>query len=217
MILDLENKIESISKKPSDINEHILNMISYAKDCNHITEMGVRGIISTWAWMYALSEKKETQQSLLKKFYQWSYNKIFKKKLISYDIQNPAKFNASIQDVYDTAKAYKLNFEFHEKNVLDVEIENTDLLFLDTWHSYKQLKAELNLHAKKVNKYIIFHDTTTYANFDEGYYKNWGKDWEPEGIGIWKAIEEFLNSSKNWKLHKRYIHNNGLTVIKRIR
>lgn len=202
MIINLENKIKSISQKPSDINEHIFNMIDYAKDCSHITEMGVRGIVSTWAWLYALSFKQKDATVL--------------KKLISYDIQNPAKFNASIQDVYDTADFYNINFQFHEKNVLDIEIEQTDLLFIDTWHSYKQLKAELALHSDKVNKYIIFHDTTSYADRDEHYYIEWGEEWCPEGIGIWRAIEEFLNGSKNWKLEKRYMNNNGLTVIKRI-
>lgn len=215
MLVNLEKKIESISKKPSDINEHILNMIEYAKECSHITEMGVRGIISTWAWLYALSPKEE-DVTPLKKIYYWFHTKIFRKKLVSYDIQNPEKFNASIQDVYDTSDFYKINFEFHEKNVLDIEIEKTDLLFLDTWHSYKQLKAELELHSDKVKKYIIFHDTTSYADRDEHFYKEWGEEWQPEGIGIWRAIEEFLNSSKNWQLYKRYTNNNGLTVIKRI-
>lgn len=199
MIINLENKIKNISEKPSDINEHILNMIHYAKDCSHITEMGVREIVSTWAWLYALNDP---QQEL-------------KGELVSYDIQNPNRWNASIQDVYDTAEHYKINFEFHEKNVLDVEIDKTDLLFLDTWHSYKQLKAELSLHSEKVKKYIVFHDTTSYADTDESSYKIWGEEWAPEGIGIWRAIEEFLNNSQNWQLEKRYTNNNGLTIIKR--
>jgi CDP-glycerol glycerophosphotransferase (TagB/SpsB family) len=211
MILNLENKIESISKEPSDINEHIYNMVEYAKQCNHITEMGVRSIISTWAWLHGLEDNSKGIKSI--------FNKLFKptKKLVSYDLQHPDKWGASIQDVYDTAEYYKINFQFYEKNVLDVEIDKTDLLFLDTWHSYKQLKAELGLHSEKAKKYIIFHDTTSYADKDEHLYEEWGEEWKAEGIGIWKAIEEFLNSSKNWQLHKRYTHNNGLTVIKRIR
>ena len=215
MIIDLKEKIRDISETPSDINEHILNMVDYAKDCSHITEMGVRGIVSTWAWLYALNYSNQDLKGL-KKIYYWLSTKIFRKKLISYDIQNPSKFDASIQDVYDTAYLHNIDFEFHEKNVLDVEIDNTDLLFLDTWHSYKQLKAELNLHAKKVKKYIIFHDTTSYADTDEVLYKEWGEKWKAEGIGIWRAIQEFLDDSPNWELEKRYTNNNGLTIIKRV-
>jgi hypothetical protein len=44
-------------------------------------------------------------------------------------------------------------------NVLEVEIEETELLFIDTYHYYAQLKKELKLHAGKISRYIAFHDT----------------------------------------------------------
>ena len=89
-------------------------------------------------------------------------------------------------------------------------------MFIDTWHAYKQLKAELSLHASKVKKYICFHDTTSYANFDESGYEVLGDNWKAEGIGIWKAIEEFLETHPEWELEKRFTNNNGFTIIKRI-
>ena len=134
-------------------------------------------------------------------------------KLISYDIQDPSTWDFNIQDVYDTAKYYNLDFTFVLANVLEIEIEETDLLFLDTWHSYKQLKAELALHASKVKKYIIFHDTTEYADKDETSYEEWGDEWKGEGIGIWKAIEEFLESNPEWEMIERFTNCNGLTII----
>ena len=33
--------------------------------------------------------------------------------------------------------------------------------------------------------------------------------------GLWPAVEEFLNNNQNWKLHKKYEHNNGLTILKK--
>ena len=33
----------------SDINQHLETLKNYAAKCQHITEMGVRGIVSTWA------------------------------------------------------------------------------------------------------------------------------------------------------------------------
>ena len=81
------------------------------------------------------------------------------------------------------------------------------------WHSYKQLRAELKLHASKVRKYIIFHDTTSYGTIDETNYESLGPEWKAEGIGIWKAVEEFLNENSEWNLIKRYTNNNGLTII----
>ena len=35
----------------SDINEHLPTLKRYAEDCDHITEMGVRWLVSTIAFM----------------------------------------------------------------------------------------------------------------------------------------------------------------------
>ena len=185
MIKDLETLVNTLYQTTSDINEHFPAIIEYGNQCEHITEMGVRGIVSTWGWLACSPQK-----------------------LISYDVYNPSRWGGNINDVYDTAKAYGINFEFNEKNVLEIEIEKTDLLFLDTYHVYDQLKKELDLHSNKVKKYICFHDTTSYAiNGEDG----------KQGTGIWKAIEEFLDENKDkWVLKKRFENNNGFTIIKRI-
>lgn len=190
MIYDLEKKINEIHQTPSDINEHIPALIKYGEECNHITEMGVRGIVSTWAFLGSSP-----------------------KKMISYDIQNPSKWGGDINSVKETADAYGIDWKFVLADVLKIEIEKTDLLFLDTWHAYKQLKQELKLHSSKVNKYIVFHDTTSYEFRDETSYEHWGDKWKPEGIGIWKAIDEFLQDNPQWKIIERFHNNNGLTII----
>lgn len=204
----LENIVNYLYHYPSDINEHFPALIKYGSECDHITEMGVRWITSTWAFLGCAP-----------------------KKLISYDMRNPSTWDIGgigennaivqrgynkIQDVYDVANEFELNYTFIQANVLDIEIEETDLLFIDTWHSYKQLKSELKMHASKVKKYILFHDTTTYGSVDETNYEELGPEWKAEGIGIWKAIEEFLQDNPQWKLEQRYMNNNGLTVIKKV-
>ena len=201
----LEEIVNYLYQYPSDINEHFPALIKYGSECDHITEMGVRWITSTWAFLGCGP-----------------------KKLISYDMQDPSYWDENnpeekleiikrgynkLQDVYDVAEEFGLNFKFIKANVLDIEIEETDLLFLDTWHAYKQLKAELELHSPKVRKYIVFHDTTTYGNVDETNYEILGSEWKGEGIGIWKAIEEFLQSNPEWELIERFTNCNGLTII----
>jgi hypothetical protein len=209
--MNYQNKLEEIInylyQYPSDINEHFPALIRYGSECDHITEMGVRWITSTWAFLGCGP-----------------------KKLISYDMRNPSHWDKNnpdekleiiergynkLQDVYDVANEFGLSFKFIEANVLEVEIEETDLLFIDTWHAYKQLKAELKLHSSKVKKYIIFHDTTTYGYIDETNYEYLGDEWKGEGIGIWKAIEEFLQSNPEWELIERFTNCNGLTIIGR--
>ena len=192
---DLEQIVNQIYTTPSDINEHIPTLIDYASECEHITEMGVRAITSTWAFLGAAP-----------------------KKLISYDIENPSKCGANIDQVYGVAKQYSLDYEFRKEDVLKIDIEETDLLFLDTWHAYCQLKAELDRHNSKAKKYIIMHDTTSYEFRDEPLTSE--NAWEgepPTGNGLWAAVTEFLDENNEWELHKRYTNNNGLTILKRIK
>ena len=192
---DLEQIINQIYRTPSDINEHIPTFIEYGSECEHITEMGVRAITSTWGFLGAAP-----------------------KKLISYDIENPSKWGANIDQVYNVAKQYGLDYEFRKEDVLKIDIEETDLLFLDTWHAYCQLKAELDRHNSKAKKYIIMHDTTSYEFRDEPLTSE--NAWEgepPTGKGLWAAVTEFLEENDEWELHKRYTNNNGLTILKRIK
>jgi hypothetical protein len=190
MIIDLQQKITQLHTTPSDINEHFPTILHYGGECEVIVEMGVRGIVSTWGWL-ACNPKK----------------------LTCYDLFNPSNWGGNIHDIYDTAQQHDIDFNFILGDVLKIEIEPTDLLFIDTWHAYHQLKQELKLHASKVKKYICFHDTTSYGYKDEiGFF-----DTKDTNKGIWPAIEEFLDENKNeWVLEKRFTNNNGFTIIKRI-
>jgi len=176
----LQETYETLCVRPSDINEHLPTLKKYADECEHITEMGVRWVVST----YALLMGKP-------------------KKLISYDI-NGIQWESIAEMVKNDTK-----FEFKVANTLDLEIEETDLLFIDTLHNYNQLKGELEIHSNKARKYIIFHDTTSFEWIGESY------NGKVDEIGLWPAIEEFLESNPNWELHERYTNNNGLTILKK--
>jgi hypothetical protein len=186
----LEQKYTSLTLTPSDINEHLPTLKKYSEECDHITEMGVRWIVSTYAFLMG---KPKT--------------------LISIDIQSPTTWGASLNPVQVYALEEDINFKFILGNTLEIEIEQTDLLFIDTWHAYKQLKSELALHHSKVNKYVILHDTTNFEFHDEDSYEAWG--WKGENKGIWPAVEEFLQENSEWILHERFTNNNGLTILKR--
>jgi len=101
--------------------------------------------------------------------------------------------------------AERTEFVFHQTNVLHVEIEDTDMLFIDTWHVYDQLKEELRLHARHVRRYIVLHDTTTFADRGE----------EPGHRGLWPAVEEFL-AEGSFRLKERFTNNNGLSILERV-
>lgn len=180
MMTELEIKYNQLCNTRSDINEHLPTLKKYAEECEHVTEMGVRGIVSTYA---LLMGKPKT--------------------MVSYDIVNcnwlPVK--KLVEGV--------TNFEFKIGNTLEINIDETDLLFIDTLHNYNQLSKELLLHSGKVKKYLIFHDTTSFEWNGESYV---GKKED----GIWLAIDEFLKQNSNWKIHERFVNNNGLTILKNI-
>ena len=165
----------------SDIYEHMPTLTTYAKECQHITEFGSRKGSSTVSMIKANTQK-----------------------MISYDMY-PTE---DIDRLIELAKLENFNFEFKIQNVIadDFVIEETDLLFIDTLHTYTQLIQELTIHSGNVKKYIIMHDTQTFKN--RGESGNLEK-------GLMDAVEKFVNENNNWEIEKIYINNNGLTILKR--
>lgn len=178
----LEDKYNHHCEHRSDIHEHLPTLKLYASECQHITEMGVRWIVSTYAFLVGKP-----------------------KKMISYDFQDPNTWGADINETKSIAEESGIDYQFHVQDVLKLEIEPTDLLFLDTWHVYDQLRQELELHSPKARKYIIMHDTTSFEFNGEG-----------EGHkGLWPAVEEFLVKHPEWVIKERFTNNNGLTILQR--
>ena len=157
----------------SDINEHIATMHKYANECNHITEFGVRTGVSTWAWLASRA-----------------------KVIRCFDIENIIN---NLEIHFQSAKDTQKDFTFTCVNTIadKLEIEQTDLLFIDTDHTYEQCSKELKMHGHKVNKYLMFHDTTLCVELN-------------------KAIEEFLKENQNWKVKEIFTNNNGLTILEKI-
>ena len=191
--LNLNQEYIKAVHTPSDINLLLPTIQWYASRCSHITEMGVRKVVSTWAF---LASKP--------------------KKLVCYDIHKQPE----IDTVYPIAKENGIDFHFIEADVLKVDIEETDLLFIDTLHIYEQLKAELKLHAPKVRRYLMFHDTVTYGYKDEP--TSWQtpeimQNYKQGGVqGLMPVIHEFLRENENdWEVVCTYPYSNGLTVLAR--
>ena len=189
----IEQNFKIHTETPSDINEHLPTIYEYAKKCDHVTEMGVRWVSSSWALLRANP-----------------------KKIVSYDILK----DPNVQQLVDASAEYGINFHFIEQDVLKADIEQTDMLFIDTWHTYKQLFAELNLHAGKVRKYILFHDTVSFALVDEGTYdclSDIALAMKSEKQGLVAAINDFLltEEGQKWEIERVYANNNGLTIMRR--
>jgi hypothetical protein len=54
---EIESRYQALCKEPSDINEHLPKLREYADKCQHITEMGVRGCVSLYAFLSSAAAK----------------------------------------------------------------------------------------------------------------------------------------------------------------
>jgi hypothetical protein len=114
---------------------------------------------------------------------------------------------------------------FCQGNALTVEATNCDLLFIDTFHVYGQLKRELARHASSCAHCIVLHDTTVDAENGEALRNGWDPNAMAQSTGIpveeivrglWPAVQEFCaEEGATWYLARRYTNNNGLTVLVR--
>jgi hypothetical protein len=142
-------------------------------------------------------------------------------KLILIDIEK----SDEIDPFFDECEYSGINVTFHEGSDLTCPMEPTELLFIDTWHVYGQLKRELKRWHPNVSKYIILHDTTVDGEIGESV--RMGYDIEKEIVqsgfteeeirkGLWPAVEEFLVDHPEWRLKEKFTNNNGLTVLERL-
>jgi hypothetical protein len=174
----IDKLYNEIYKGPNDIYEHMPTLSALAKN-KRVVEFGVRNGYSTFALLYGQPIS-----------------------LDSYDL-NPC---SRLEDLYKVASNYATLFSFNIGDSRKVIISETDILFIDTLHTEKQLLQELELHSPKVKEKIIMHDTVTYGEFGE------------DGLlGLNFAIRTFLQNNIDWIVETIYLNNNGLTILKRIK
>jgi len=189
-------------QNPSDINEHLPVLYEYTKKCSTVVECGVRTIVSSYAFANGL---KETPGNLL-------------------TMVDPGA-SPDMPAFLNLCKTEGVNAQFFNESDLLCPLVKTDLLFIDTWHVYGQLKRELARWHSSVNKYIIMHDTTVDEWAGETIRNGWnaveqskkfGIPVEEINKGLWPAVEEFLLLHPEWVIEKRLCNNNGLTILKRV-
>lgn len=172
------------TEQGSDISAHLPMLEFFARDCSHITEFGTRYAYSTVAFINGLMKSGNSNP-----------------KLVCYDLDKMA----CIDVIAESVKGF-VDVQFCKRSTADptLWIEETDFLFIDTLHTYEQVKDEL-IQADRVKRYIGFHDTFT----DWEVSREWG------GPGIGLAITEFLDSHPEWKMIYRVEFNHGLIILER--
>lgn len=164
-------------REKSDIARDLWILHEYAGRVDTIVEFGVRSGVSTIAFLAAQPRK-----------------------LTSYDIEDCPSL-----DTMNIAKG-KTEFTFVRGDTLEIPpVQDADLLFIDTLHTYDQLSKELERHADGVKHFIIMHDTVSFGTEGEDGSKP----------GLIQAYQDFLKANPAWRLDLISTAQNGLTVLRR--
>lgn len=187
---------------PSDIHEHLPILHDYAKRCNSVVECGVLDVTSSYAFASALIGKENNSLYMI--------DPLLSDKMAPF-------LSMCIHE--------KVNANFLHMSDLACPPIETDLLFIDSWHVYAQLKRELAHWHASVKKYILIHDTTVDEWYGESVRgsadserqsRETGFPVEEIRKGLWPAITEFLRDHAEWEITARYTNNNGLTILSRV-
>lgn len=200
--MSIQSRYLTAAATPSDINEHLPVLFDYTKRCSSVVECGVRDIVSSWAFAYGLMGVPDNQYTLV----------------------DPYR-GGEMDSFLTTCRDAGVNAEFVNQSDLECPLVKADILFIDTWHVYGQLKRELNRWNASIAKYIILHDTTVDGERGETIRVGWNATLQSarSGIpvseinkGLWPAVTEFLTDHPEWTLERRLTNNNGLTILSRI-
>jgi hypothetical protein len=199
---ELDQKYDHARFTPSDINEHVATLCSLAGECSSVVEIGLRTMVSSWGILKGLSESSSNER-----FY------------LGIDIVSPPL--DILNNAMRLAEGKDILFTFWEANDMDVSIAPTEMLFIDSLHTYCHLTCELENFSPKVSKYIAMHDTSApwgYAD-DSSYsgdFSEYPSEYDRSKHGLWPAVEDFLQRHPEWILYQRYLNNHGFTILKRI-
>ncbi len=160
----------------SDINEHATVLCRLAAQCRRVTEFGVRDGVSSVALLAGLAAGGG--------------------RLVSYDKDSCGKAVARLKELGGD------RFRFVRGDSLEVAIEPTELLLIDTQHTGRQLFAELSRHAARVSRWIALHDTVEF-----------GPKGDDGGEGMYSGLCRFLLERPWWRVARHYPNQHGLTVL----
>lgn len=172
----LSDEYKRVCETPSDINEHCETLRNLASIHDHVVEMGVRYGVSTIALLSG-----------------------HPKRLTSVDLR--CQIDAC--GFHEMSESPTI-FQFVVADSLVYTIDVCDLLFIDTYHTGRQLYAELNRHAPMVARTIVMHDTETFGGA--------GEDGLP---GLTPAYTRYVKENPQWRVARHYENNNGLTILSR--
>jgi hypothetical protein len=197
----LQEMYEYQFNHPSDISEHIPVLRQLSSECSSVTEIGIKSLASTWGILQGLSESSYAQRQYM-----------------GIDIKNFSDLSYKLAK--DLAEENGVKTTFWSINEMQIEIEPTDMLFIDSLHTYCHLTYELETFSPKVQKYICMHFTShPWGNSEDdtyqGNYSEYPAVYDRTKKGLWPAIEDFLERHPEWSLLEHRTNHHGFTILQR--
>ncbi len=171
---------EKAAKTPGDFNEHVPTLRELASRCDHVTEFGGRRGVSSVAILAAQP-----------------------KRFVTYDLNREGDVESLLKLKGKCDYDFRIG-DFGGASASQSEIEETDLLFIDSKHTGEHLLAELMTAATNVRRWIALHDTVAYG--DRG---------EDGSQGLLAGVRTFLKEHREWTVVRHDRNNNGLMVLSR--
>lgn len=173
----LEEAFQWAVTHPRDMEKHLPKLKELAAQCDHVTE---------------ISYRKESTVALAAGE---------PRVLVSFNSEGRDPVSMSLDS------AAKGRLELVRSGVHPDHVGSfhpTDLLFMDTIHTYALTLALLQRHARHTKRFIVLHDTQLYGYRDEG---------EADGPGMWAAIRVFMTENPQWSVVYHTDQQYGLTVL----
>ena len=190
-----QEKYSNQIRNKRDIEEHLVTLRSLASGVDHVTEFGVRSGVSTFSWFVGGAST-----------------------VVGYDL----KIVSSLRSIQKLALECNRTLQLVEGDTATVEINETDILFIDSLHTGEHLRKELFRQHLRVRKYLVFHDTASCGEFIADNDVAWG-DYCLGNVevnhteGLKPVIRDFLKKTKgDWLVNVDKVNNNGLLVLERV-
>lgn len=184
--------------------QHFSTFYHFGTKCKRIVEMGVWQAVSSWAWVAC--DPSYLRLVDVQKVPGGQHDEIeeeAKKMGMDFKFEIGDTGHGAIfknQKIAERELSKRGNVSEVPNYIMD---DNIDLLYIDSYHSYTQVKAELELHAHKVNKYLVFHDTETF-----------GETHDYDGdLGLNPAIREYIAEHPEWYYIHKVSYGDGCTVL----
>lgn len=163
----------------SDFHEHLDTLKDLAAGCGHVSQIGIWGKPSRVALAY-----HGTAADFPVHFVDYS--------------------PAARPEWAELSKHLGDRFKGVEWPSTGLEIESTDLLFIDTYHTAEETYNLLARHSPKVSHYLVVHTTVTF-----------GETGDNGGPGVMWGVRKFLSENRQWTAVRHDKNNHGLIILSR--